>query len=202
MGAIDVTLLKDRDKDEYTYILRSIQDEMKKLNQLTNGLLKLAQVSSGQGELTPRKVRIDELLWSVKEDLAKLHPSYQMNIDFSDLSQDEEDMIVNGNESLLRTAFLNIADNACKYSADHKVYVKATFKDGIVINFIDKGRGIPKKELKNVLQPFYRAENSNNTEGHGLGLSLADRIVRLHNGSISITSQENVGTEVIIRFAS
>jgi signal transduction histidine kinase len=202
MGVIDVTLMKEREQQEYVSILRSVQDEMKKLTALTNGLLKLAQVSSGQGELTPRMVRIDELLWSLKEDLGRFQPECNMIIDFLDFPENEEKMIVRGNESLLRTAFLNLTDNACKYSADRKVSIKASFENGIVVRFIDKGRGIPKKDLRNVLQPFYRADNSADTQGHGLGLSLADRIIRLHNGSLMIESEEGVGTEIIVSFNS
>lgn len=202
IGQIDVTLLKERDREEYERVLRSVLDEMKKLTQLTNGLLKLAQIYSGNSELGARKVRIDELLWSLKEDMSRLQPVYSMQIEFENFPDDENKVSLNGNESLLKTAFLNLADNACKYSPDNKVLVKASFLDGIEIRFIDKGRGIPKKDLKSIIQPFYRANNSSGISGHGLGLPLADKIITLHHGKMIINSQEGVGTEVVVQFKS
>lgn len=202
IGQIDVTLLKKRDQEEYEKVLRSVLDEMKKLTQLTNGLLKLAQIYSENSELGSRKVRIDELLWSLKEDFSRLQPGYTMQIDFEDYPEDEDQVTLHGNESLLKTAFLNLVDNACKYSPDNKMIVKASFDHGIVLRFLDKGRGIPKKDLRNIIQPFYRGVNSSGVSGHGLGLSLANKVILLHHGTLTINSEEGVGTEVVVAFKS
>lgn len=198
---LEVTLMSERDNVEYKRVLESVLDEVRKLNLLTNGMLKMAQMHPESNDLRIKPVRIDELLWSMKEDLKKVQPDYSMQIEFTDFPEDEDKIQISGNEPLLKTAILNIVDNACKYSEDKKVLVKASFTDTIKLSFSDNGIGIPKKDLKNIFQPFYRAENTTGTAGHGLGLSLAERIIKMHNGSIAITSQVGKGTEVQVDFA-
>jgi len=86
-------------------------------------------------------------------------------------------------------------DNGCKYSDKKEVKVViAARKSYTVINFIDQGIGIHPKDLDVVFRPFFRGRNSKSTTGHGIGLALADNIIRLHNGRIEVKSAINAGT--------
>lgn len=199
-GEIEVALMKSRSDQEYRNTLVSVQDEIRKLTILTNGLLKLAQSSNDKQEIRVNAVRVDELLWDIKDELAKVNPDYNVQINFASEPEEDGDFTLMGNETLLKTAVLNIIDNACKFSEDRKVQVTIAHEGGLKLNFSDNGIGIPKSEIKNLLRPFYRAGNAAGIHGHGLGLCLADRIFKLHLGTLSINSIEGKGTNVSVDF--
>jgi signal transduction histidine kinase len=66
------------------------------------------------------------------------------------------------------------------------------------IRIDDKGIGMTPEDLGNIFQPFFRAENARRYHGHGIGLALAEKIIRLHGGSIHIDSTLNIGTQVSV----
>ena len=66
----------------------------------------------------------------------------------------------------------------------------------VIISIADQGIGIPQTELQHVFEPFFRASNAHNYEGHGVGLPLTLNIIRLHKGSIGIRSEVGTGTEM------
>jgi signal transduction histidine kinase len=92
--------------------------------------------------------------------------------------------------------FVNVIDNALKYTSEGgTVNISATETDGFIQVIIsDNGCGIPKKDLPNVKKKFYKANQT--VRGSGIGLALADEIMRLHSGSLEIESQEGQGTAV------
>lgn len=103
-----------------------------------------------------------------------------------------------GDKNRLRQVFINIIDNALKYSdKDGVVTINVQQIDKkIVITIADNGCGIPAEHLPKVKQKFYKANQT--VRGSGIGLAVADEIMKLHNGSLEIDSTENVGTTVTI----
>lgn len=196
-GQLEVTLLNPRSTDEYRVIMNSVLQDIKSLNRLSNRLLLLAQTSAEETERRMPLIRIDELMWQSKEDLAKLQPDFVMHIDLDENLDDEVKLTIRGDEHLIRTAFSNIIENGCKYSEDKTVwvYIKAT-SGGISIDFTDKGIGILPEDISNIYEPFYRGANTKTVEGHGIGLSMVKGIIRLHKGSIDIASAPGAGTVV------
>jgi signal transduction histidine kinase len=115
------------------------------------------------------------------------------------LPENEERLLVFGNEALLLTAIKNIVANACKYSDDKEAKVSlATEGENVVISVTDRGKGIPESEIDNIFQPFYRLEESKAESGFGLGLSMAQRIIKLHKGCITVRSIFEQGTTFTI----
>ncbi|MGN0469712.1 MAG: sensor histidine kinase, partial [Acutalibacteraceae bacterium] len=98
----------------------------------------------------------------------------------------------------LKQVFMNILDNALKYSDEGGVVTIDVhqLENSIVITIADNGCGIPAKDLPKVKQKFYKANQT--VRGSGIGLAVADEIMKLHNGSLSIDSTEGVGTTVTI----
>ena len=95
-------------------------------------------------------------------------------------------------------ALQNIIDNACKYS-DNLVDISAcSTAFGFQITITDNGIGIPLDEKDKVFDTFYRARNTHNRKGAGIGLSLAHKILKLSGANIQIDSVENKGTTVSI----
>jgi len=196
-GQIEVSLIKSRTQEEYVTILESVLEDIKNLNALSNGLLDLAKANSDISAISLHKLRIDEILWETRAELIQRKPGYNISIEFSDPIEDEKALTVLGNDHLLKTAIVNLMDNACKYSSDKAVRIFLTVKDRfIVISFVDKGIGIDNADLDKITEPFFRAENAKNYSGNGLGLSLSNKIIQLHNGLISIESKLNEGTKV------
>jgi signal transduction histidine kinase len=198
-GNIEVSLMKPRSKEEYDEILNSILEDTQNLIELSNRLLDLAKANSDISEISIRKLRIDELLWETREWLTNRKKDYKVSIHFDDPAFPENKLTLLGNEHLLKIAILNLMDNGCKYSSKKAVDVTLSIEgDHIVVAFDDKGIGIHEDDLKHIFQPFFRAGNAKKVAGHGLGLSLTDKILEIHQGRITLNSELNVGTEVKI----
>jgi signal transduction histidine kinase len=203
LGEADIALKKARTNEEYRQSLQIILNEAGKLDHLTSSLLALAQ-SGFDGKKQHRSVvRMDELLWEVKQAVGKLHPNNRVQLYLGELPLNEQQVSVEGNYHLLKLALTNIVVNACKYSNDRPVQLSLqVVKQKIRISIVDEGIGIPAPELKYVFTPFYRASNTNRYEGHGVGLPLARNIIRLHKGDLTIRSEEGKGTAVEITLNS
>ncbi|SDL17381.1 Signal transduction histidine kinase [Catalinimonas alkaloidigena] len=192
-GEIDVALLQERSVEEYQEVLQSVQDDNKQMIRLVNNLLALAQVSGATASLPLRPVSIDELLWQTRERLLQQHPAYSVDLWFGTV--DEGDLEGEGNEQLLQTAFFNLMENACKYSDPHWVGVElSTTATALCVRIIDKGPGIPLAEQARIFEPFFRANHTQRVAGHGIGLSLTQRIVQLHQGTLALHSSEGQGS--------
>ena len=106
-----------------------------------------------------------------------------------------------GDRDLLVAALYNLLDNALKFTGQNGVIEVHAFDDGhvVTIEIADSGVGIPADELTHVFEELYRGKNARGIPGSGLGLSLVQKIVLLHNGIITIHSREGQGTIVTVR---
>lgn len=192
---LEVSLQRERDAAEYRKVMESIYLDVQHMNKLTQTLLEFAKASGTTSGLEITMIRIDEIILELPSAIARTNESYSVTIEFGSLPDTEESLVVYGNEALLSTAIRNIVLNACKYSNDHKALVSLEITDRITIAVTDKGDGISEEELKKIFQPFYRStETSTDNKGFGLGLSLADRIIKLHKGFIEVESVAGTGT--------
>ncbi len=198
---IDVTLLKKRSSEVYQASLQSLQEDARTLTQLTNTLLNLANTVVDADTIQRSPVRIDELLWETKSQLTKWHEDYRINIDFSDFPEDEEWLMISGNEAALKVALMNLMDNACKFSENRSVFVifSATANQ-IKVTFMNTGTVIPEADLPFIFHPFYRSNaTAKAAKGHGVGLAIVSQIVKLHNGTIDVISDDD-GTVFTLLF--
>ena len=103
-------------------------------------------------------------------------------------------------ENLLKKAFVNLMDNACKYSPDKKVFLKLyTSEKSVNIEFTDKGMGIPGNEIDRIFTAFFKGNNFTGKQGHGLGFTLAKNIIELHRGTINVKSSLNKGSKFTVK---
>ncbi|HTA83142.1 MAG TPA: HAMP domain-containing sensor histidine kinase [Bacteroidia bacterium] len=195
-GKAEVTLKNEREKEEYKSALQSIIIESDKLDSLISSLLDLAQSGIDTAEL--QRIQLDELVWEVVDEWGNKPGAVQVKYNLPD---DPEKFTILGNRRLLFISISNILKNALKFSGNQEVVceISCDNKD-IVISIKDMGIGIDPKELQYIFQPFYRAPNAFKHPGSGIGLSLAEKIIRLHNGKIEVASVVNKGTTFKILF--
>ena len=198
-GQLEVLMLKDRSTTEYKSALGSVLDDIKSLIDLSNRLLLIARTSGDSPVNLNKKIRIDEILWQAQEEMKRFNKGFHINISLGSSLTDSDQMIVVGDESLLKVAVSNLIDNACKYSTDHTVDIKLEhFEKRIEIAFEDRGIGISEEDTKKIFEPFYRGTNAASIPGSGIGLPLVNKIIKNHNGIIKLTSKIDKGTIVTI----
>jgi two-component system, OmpR family, sensor histidine kinase ArlS len=192
---VEVALQRERSKEEYQAVLSSILQDIRQMNKLTQTLLEFAKAAGNKGGLNLDLVRIDEILMEMPAVLRKQDNNYQVSLAFEHLPESEDELLVFGNTELLFTAIKNIIVNACKYSPDHRADISLQVVNKYFrITVSDKGPGIPPEEFNNIFQPFYRLDDSRTSEGFGLGLALAYRILKLHRGEINVQSSPGEGS--------
>ncbi|MFP9118143.1 ATP-binding protein [Flavobacterium sp. RNTU_13] len=189
----------DKTVDEYRGAVKNALKDASRLVKLSNSLLDLAKASYDPSEISMRPVRADELLLDALHIVQVANKGYEAEINFDGFSDSDSQVTVNGNEYLLRVAFMNIIENACKFSTDKRCRITISFNENaLIITFSDNGIGIEQTDIDNLFTPFYRGKNKKFAEGNGIGLSLTRRIVILHNGTISVTSVVGKGSEFVI----
>lgn len=196
---LQVSLQKERKAEEYRSVMQSVLQDVRHLGKLTQTLLEFAKASGTAGGLEINLVRIDEILLRMPHEMAKLNSGYSVQLTFDNLPDEEEKLLIFGNEDLLFSAVKNLVLNACKYSSNRVAAVKLSVKDiEVLIEVSDAGKGIPEEELQHIFQPFYRIDDNHAETGFGLGLSLSSRIVKLHRGNIQVDSILDKGTTFTI----
>lgn len=198
IGDLEVTLTQNRDSREYKETLQRVLAEAAKLNDLLNDLLQLTQ--SNIDITSFEEVRLDEVLWQVKDEWMNKVKGSNIELIY-DLPADTKKYTFPANGQLLFIAIGNIIKNALKFSNGKTIICKLYFVNSVpTLSIKDSGIGISEDNIKKIFQPFYRGENTFGYPGFGIGLSLTDKILRLHNARISVTSVIEEGTEFLIHF--
>ena len=172
-----------------------IISETERLSGMVEELLDFSRIQSGNLKLV--FARIDIVAELSDAVLMYTERARRDKIDLS-YNEPEEICVVNGDRNRLRQVFINIIDNALKYSdPGDSVRVIADIKqDEITIHIADTGIGIKKEDLSQIKTKFYKANSTR--RGSGIGLAVADNIVSMHGGHLDISSEEGVGTTVSI----
>lgn len=176
--------------------LKIIETETERLSDMVEDLLDFSKLISGKITLNKKETNVNLLVEYIKRHMTPV--AERNNIEF----------IVEYNENLpkamldenrIKQVLINVLDNAFKFT-EREGWVKFTTKvekDMLVMIVEDNGCGIAEEDLPNVKQKFYRGKNSRSSSG--IGLSVSDEIVRLHNGDMQIESQKGEGTKVTIK---
>ncbi len=197
---IEVCLMQERQKEDYSMILTSILEDVNELTVLIQDMMKFSKIS--QGNLVYEPFRIDEMLFEVRDSILANSPEYQININFTNPPNNDTALICNANKPLIVTAIKNIVENACKYSPDHTAFMALMIRDGyIVLSVHDNGPGIPPRDIEHIFDLFYRSPSMEFVKGYGIGLPLAQKIIRAHGFNISVQSELGRGTTFFVTFS-
>lgn len=195
IAELELSQYKERSIVEYKEVVQWALTDARKLARLSNSLLDFAKASYDQSEISFKKIRLDEILLDARSQIIQNHNQYKVKITFKNEDHNERDITIHGNEYMARMAFINLIENACKFSINKQCEVVISFdEDYTVLSFSDRGIGIPEQDIPFLFDPFYRGENQKFAEGNGIGLSLTAKIIKLHKGTISVNSILNEGT--------
>jgi len=173
-------------------------EDTKRSVRLSNSLLDMAKASYDPSEINFKTIRIDEILLDSVAQIQKSNKEYKVDLNFIRIPEEENEVAVIGNEYLLKVAFTNLIENACKYSINNSCIVQVDFDDkDVKINFINKGDKIDQEELALIFKPFFRSDKHKNIQGQGIGLPLTKKIVDLHDARLELYSEE--GKETIFQ---
>lgn len=197
----EIMLLKEREVPEYIQSLENIYSQASRLGNLTESLLKLTQTGYDGKKQVLDIARIDELLLDVKSDIDKIFPDNRVSVKLNFAPKDSNLLLIPCNKPLLELAINNIITNGVKYSDNNEVFVMLTANEELIkISINDIGIGIPPEDIPHLYEPFFRGKIAAKYIGYGLGLPLASKIIRMHDGEIQVQSEQNKGTIVTIIF--
>ncbi|GAB4456360.1 MAG: hypothetical protein Kow0070_06290 [Anaerolineales bacterium] len=185
---------KRRTPAEYEQALDDLNEEADRLRSLVENLLRLAR--GEKQTLHFEAVNLSLLLQDVAESLRPLAEARRLTLR-CDLPAD---LRVWGDSDELIRLFVNLLDNAIKYTERGEVTLRATQSEqGVEVTVADTGPGIAPEHLPHIFDRFYRVDSSRSQHGAGLGLAIAKEIVRAHEGEIEVSSKIGEGTIFTVR---
>lgn len=193
------TINAENDEETTRKGIRVIVNETERLSQMVEELLDFSRIQNGKFTLQISKIDILAEL----EDAILIYTEKAKH-ENTKISYNSPEMLpfIYGDKNRLRQVFINIIDNAIKYSSspDHESHIEINASQidetHLCITVKDNGCGIKAADLPKIKTKFFKANHTK--RGSGIGLAVADEIVTMHHGSLNITSEEHVGTTVEI----
>jgi two-component system phosphate regulon sensor histidine kinase PhoR len=173
--------------------VQRIHREVDRMSALTDDILQLFRLESGQAQMEMAPVDVRSL---VQDVLTQFNPrasgkGVALNVDFPETLPD-----VKGDEQRILQVLVNLVDNALKFTEKGgRVTISAGVSgDRMVVSVSDTGVGIPREHLPHIFERFYKVERSRRDSGTGLGLAIVKHIVQAHGGEVGVESQEGAGS--------
>lgn len=162
------------------------------LDELINDLLTLSRIQSGRISLNPEPVDIRLLLRELKAEMMPIATEKKVDLVLVDTGE----LVVSGDPLRLKQAFGNLVGNAIKYSPKGQAVVLRAFRINrqVVVSVVDWGMGIPKDDLPQLAEPFFRSSSNDRIPGTGLGLPIAKQMIELHGGRLAVESEPGAGS--------
>jgi two-component system sensor histidine kinase ArlS len=183
-GECEVALMRNRSNEEYKSSLQSISQETGRIIRIMHELLLFSHTRSGTVDAANlENVVMSRFIFNLKDDATEIN----VVSDFSVLAD----------EALLHIAVKNLLSNARKYSGGSPVVI--VINHGL-LQISDQGIGIPRTDISHIFEPFYRAGNTGSVKGKGVGLALAQSILKNFGAAIKVRSQEGKGTSMNVIF--
>ena len=187
----------DASNSNREFYLQSIQDAALTMNSLLEDILLLSRAESEQQKLKLEPINLQEFCLKIIEKLTSIYDDKKIDFNYQAAIE-----IVNLDKITLRNILNNLLSNALKYSPSaatvNLIISHSSEPAAIKIEVCDRGIGIPQESQKHLFESFYRAGNVNSIPGTGLGLSIVKKSVDLYQGSITVNSEINQGTNIVV----
>lgn len=180
--------IPEEDKKEY---LQIIIKESERLSELSTNVLTLTKIEKQAILTNTESFNVSE---QIRLALAILEGKWsEKNIE---VCLDADEILLHGNKNLLDHVWINLLDNAIKFSPNNEtVRIEAeTDKDNFVLRFINAGAPIPKEHIPNLFDKFFQGDPSRITKGNGIGLAIVKKVVELHHGEIRLAQSDETQT--------
>jgi two-component system sensor histidine kinase CiaH len=178
-------------------LITSSLEELDELQELSNNLLRIAQVHGMHDEQIKEEVSLAACIAAAHKKVLPLAKKKAITI-----QTNSNDAKIMGEKGRLTEVFVILFDNAIKYSQNKSkiIVTSKVLRNTVSVSVADEGMGIAAKDLEFIFDRFYRADKSRSEDGYGLGLAIAKRIIEAHNGTISVASEEKNGTTFTMTF--
>jgi signal transduction histidine kinase len=201
IGEVELALNKEQDPQETKKTLQLVLEESVRLRDTISGLMELAQVDMDYTIAEQSQVRMDELLWAVRDYWVHKPGAGLLKINIEHMPHDASMLTIHANYQLLYIALNNLIGNAFKFSRQQPVICNFYADESLIrIQIVDSGIGIPAGDLEMIFKSFYRGNNSHNFAGSGIGLYVTQKIIQLFNGTLHAESAEGKGTSITVKF--
>lgn len=198
-GHLEVFSIKERSPEEYEQLAQKLMPQIRQLEEILDTLIVISDLRKDTPSTS--SVRVDELIWEIIAKISGRYPDSKVMVSLDIEAKDESTLAVNCDATQLLMALYNLLENAVKYSQGDTVEVRIYKKnERLCLSMADKGIGIPAEQLAHISKPFYRADNANQIQGSGIGLSIALRILEKNNMAYQIESEEGKGTKLTLSF--
>jgi signal transduction histidine kinase len=199
-GYTDIVHKRNLSREDQEKYLEIILEETTRLSELIKELFELAKFDQNTFVIQKQRIELCEFLSKVEQKLSPAFREKNMALHVSCPNQ----VFILADPVRLEQIFLNLLDNAMKYSQHGTKTQISVMKIGANVHtrITDNGKGIPEEDIPHIFDRFYRVDKSRTRAlgGSGLGLAIVKELVNAHEGSISVKSKENVGTEFEILF--
>ena len=189
-----LALNKERTANEYKQSLEIVSNESMLMAKVVDQLLTLARADSGKEQLSFEEIDLSELLASVAANAEIL--CRDQGLEFR--TELTDNILVSGDRAKLRELFLNLLDNAIRYSPDGgKISLTLRREEEMaVISIVDTGIGISEEDIPHIFERFYRVDKARSRveNGAGLGLAICKYIAEIHGGRIEVISRLGEGS--------
>jgi two-component system OmpR family sensor kinase len=194
----EISLRKERSKEDYQNAIISIIDDVNDLEQITNNLLLLSRMDSQRSPQSFEKFQLHEIVLSVFEETHQLAYEKKLIFDLNKINPVE----IYADKNLIRTMLTNLISNAIKYTpSGGKISIDLQEQNKTAeLTVTDNGVGISEKDLPHIFDRFFRIDPSRSLEtgGSGLGLAIVQKIIQFHGGKISVKSHLGKGSSFSI----
>jgi signal transduction histidine kinase len=183
-----------KDDESFEKGMKVITSETSRLTEMVEDLLDFSKMQSGHLKLQKSDMDALKELSDAVSVYAEKAKKEQVDLSYS---EPDFKVLIYGDKNRIRQVFINIIDNAVKYSSGGRVTVAAEpAETRLIISVSDTGCGISAKDLPKIKTRFFKANNS--VRGSGIGLAVADEIITMHEGKLDIESEWGKGTTVKI----
>jgi two-component system sensor histidine kinase KdpD len=177
-------------------MLEAAYEDAERLNRLVGNLLEMSRLQAGSLQLKREFYDIQEIISVARAQLRNVLAKREVRVDIEpQLPLLWVDLV------LFAQVLVNLLENASKYSKPATaIEIRAyQHRDSVFVEIADRGIGIPEEELRHIFERFYRASSSNGRSGSGLGLSICEGLVELHQGTIRAENRKDGGARFVIQ---
>jgi len=198
-GESDIALRRERGREEYKEAIVTISEESERMLNVIEDLLLLTRLDFPERALSFERVDLVDLLRDLYEQNRSLRRKKRISMH---LNVPADHIYVQGNSLHIRRLFINLLDNAVKYTGENgRIDIDATvLNEKVMVRISDTGEGITQEDLPKIFNRFYRSTSSRKQgiAGTGLGLSIVKSIVDVHHGSVEVVSTPGKGSSFTI----